>query len=121
MAAASQAPAYQHARYLGAAACLRLSWGARAEVGQGGLRQGLECRQGKERGPGNYCYTVSHVLSVLTVAGRVPNSCSWVSTLHLVPKMEVSDSCESRAKPQNGTIYSIYITEFPLLYFKMDL
>lgn len=43
----------------------------------------------------------SHPLSVLTAAGRIQNFCIWVSALCLVPKMEVSDSCESCAKPQN--------------------
>ena len=45
----------------------------------------------------------SHPLAVLIAAGRILNSCIWISMLCFVPKMEVSDSYESRAKPQNDT------------------
>lgn len=59
------------------------------------------CKERKERGLENCCHRITHVLSVLTAAARTPHSCIQTSTFHLVPKMEVSDSC---AKPQNDDL-----------------
>lgn len=75
------------------------------EAGSGARRtaQVTKVQTGEERGWGNYNYCMTRPFSVLTAAGRIPHSHIWVSTLHLVPKMEVSDSHESRTKPQNDT------------------